>query len=98
MFAAVALVGYRLWMRVREAETTIEKLTARLAALELTQPLDVRQARAPKPGAVDVGGPQPLRQPSPNGLREGYRDQQPEVTRPVVTPPPLAASQRTPSI
>src|SRR6476660_10636040 len=34
MFAAVALVGYRLWMRVRGAETTIEKLTARVTVLE----------------------------------------------------------------
>jgi len=34
MFAAVALVGYRLWMRVREAETTIEKLTARVTVLD----------------------------------------------------------------
>lgn len=95
MFAAIALVGYRLWMRVREAETTIEKLTARIAALELTRPLDVARAPAPESSAVDVRAPQLLRQPSAN---EGYRDAQPEAATPVFTPPAVATSQRTPSI
>src|SRR5262245_20203401 len=98
LFAAVALVGYRLWMRVREAETTIEKLTARIAALEPTRPLDVRQADAPAPDAVDVRAAQPLREPSSHDLREGHRDQQPEATKPVVTPKPVAISPDTPSL
>ena len=63
MFAAVALIGYRLWMRVREAETTIEKLTARVAALELTRPIDVRPAPTPEPDTVEVPTPQPFRKP-----------------------------------
>ena len=84
MFAAVALVGYRLWMRVREAETTIEKLTARVAALELTRPVDVRQTHAPEPSLVDVRPPQPERAPLPT----------PDPPTPVVAPPVVVTSER----
>jgi uncharacterized membrane protein len=98
MFAAVALVGYRLWMRIREAETTIEKLTARVAALELTLPIDVRQARAPEPSAVDVRPPQPLREPSPDHVPQCDGAQEPESPKPVVAPPVVVASLRTPSV
>ena len=41
MFAAVALVAYRFWMRLRETETALEKLAARIGALELTGTIDV---------------------------------------------------------
>ena len=34
LFAAAALVGFRLWMRLRETESALGKLTARVAALE----------------------------------------------------------------
>jgi uncharacterized membrane protein len=85
MFAAVALVGYRLWMRVREAETTIEKLTARVAELEVTHPTDVRPARAPEPGSVDARPLQPVRAPSPI----------PEPAKPTVALPATVTAART---
>src|SRR6476659_3070048 len=34
LYAAAALVGFRLWMRLRETESALGKLTARVAALE----------------------------------------------------------------
>ena len=34
LYAAAALVGFRLWMRLRETEAAVGKLTARVAALE----------------------------------------------------------------
>src|SRR5262245_14164034 len=77
MFAAVALVAYRLWMRVREAETTIEKLTGRVAALELTRPIDVPLRRTPGSNPVDVRPPQPFHEPSSN---------QPEPPKPAAVP------------
>src|SRR5262245_31843513 len=85
LFAAVALVGYRLWMRVREAETTIEKLTARVAALELTGPMDVRPSRAPEPRTVDARPPQPVRAPSPI----------PEPVKPTVALPAAVTAERS---
>ena len=38
LFAAVALIGFRLWMRLREADLAIEKLTERVIALEHARP------------------------------------------------------------
>lgn len=83
IFAVVALIGYRLWTRVREAETTIEKLTARVAALELTRPLDVRAVREPEPSAVTALQPQPHRELSPNA----------GATTVVAAPPRVAATE-----
>jgi uncharacterized membrane protein len=94
MFAAVALFGYRLWLRIREAETTIEKLTARVAALELTRSIDVRPARTPEPGTVEVRTPQPLREPPPNYLRQGYGGQAPEPPKPDVASPVVVRAER----
>ena len=82
MFAAVALVGYRLWMRVREAETTIEKLTARVTVLEqvTTEPGPPRQTPAHK--KADVITPAVAGQAGPlSGVQQ-------EVPPPAWQPPP----------
>jgi uncharacterized membrane protein len=54
LFAAVALVAYRFWKRLREAETALGTLTARVAALEMTGAIDVRPSRAAEPRPIVV--------------------------------------------
>jgi uncharacterized membrane protein len=82
MFAAVALVGYRLWMRVREAETTIEKLTARVTVLEqvTTAPGPPRQTPAHKKADVIT--------PAVAGQTGSLSGVQQEVPPPAWQPPP----------
>lgn len=53
LFAAVALVGFRLWMRLRETSSAIEKLTARITALEETRSPLERTVQAPPARAVE---------------------------------------------
>jgi uncharacterized membrane protein len=53
LFAAAALFGFRLWMRLRESESALEKISERVAILERLQPIPtVRPTPAPSPIAA----------------------------------------------
>jgi uncharacterized membrane protein len=83
MFAAVALFGFLLWMRVREAETTIERLTARVAALEATPVTEVRRSPTPEPSTIIARPPAPPRPP-----------REPEAAPPTVAVPAAVIAER----
>jgi uncharacterized membrane protein len=79
LFAAAALVGLRLWMRLRETESALGKLTARVAALEhVRMPEAQRPAKAPE----IVQAPHQPQPPAPR-------------PRPQSAPPPPVAIQPT---
>ena len=53
LFAALALIGFRLWMRLRETAAALEKLAGRVAALEHpSTPEAPRPAPTPMPAPV----------------------------------------------
>jgi len=105
LYAAAALVGFRLWMRLRETEAAVGKLTARVAALEDMRPDAERSAKAPdilgRSGDRPVPkvelpkieqAPQPPQSTSPEPLTPAPRPRpQPAA------PPPSAIQPTTPS-
>ena len=105
LYAAAALVGFRLWMRLRETEAAVGKLTARVAALEDMRPDAERSAKAPdilgRSGDRPVPkvelpkieqAPQPPQSMSPEPLTPAPRPRpQPAA------PPPSAIQPTTPS-
>jgi uncharacterized membrane protein len=54
LFAAVALIGFRLWTRLQRTDSTIKALAARVAALEHTRSPLERTVQAP---SVHAAGP-----------------------------------------
>jgi uncharacterized membrane protein len=97
LFAATALVGFRLWMRLRETESALEKLSARVAALEhLRLPEAPRSAKAPEVvrRAEDRAVPkieQAPQQPRPPSPEPSL----PPRPRPQAATPPAVAIQAT---
>jgi uncharacterized membrane protein len=97
LFAAVALVAVRLWMRLQATSSAIEKLSARVAALEQThspfeRTVPASPAPAPRPAgantAVDPAMAAPAAKPAADVSRE--RVQQPGVRDAPPPPKPLA--------
>ena len=84
LFAAVALLAYRFWRRLREAETALGKLTARVAVLEMPGPADVRPPRAAEPRPLAAAPAPPLEE---SGARSEAR---PAPARPAVASSPLS--------
>jgi uncharacterized membrane protein len=91
LFAAVGLIGYRLWMRLHETESAIERLTQRIAAVELARgsiPSPVVPApQSPGARAVSVPAVAALPPPSP-----------PAPPRAAVAAPVTTVSEQPPSI
>ena len=85
LFAAAALVGFRLWTRLRETESALGKLTARVAALEDMRPDAQRSATAPEITGRSEDRPLPKIEQAP----------EPPRPRPQPAAPPPAAIQPT---
>ena len=94
LFGAFALIGFRMWMRLRETSSAIKALTERVIALEQAQPLTgTRLAREPErtaPGAAIVHAALPT---SPVPREPIVRPR----TQPVA-PPPTPERRPTPSV
>jgi uncharacterized membrane protein len=79
LFAAVALIGFRLWMRLRETDLAIERLTERVIALEYertSEAVPVREGRRVEEAAAGPVPSAPVEPPT-----------KPIVQRPVAPPP-----------
>ena len=109
LFGALALIGFRMWMRLQETSSAIEALTERVIALEQAQPLTgTRLAREPEPkrpsaAIVDAMVPASAVPREPT-VRPHVRQAPPPPTPPTPMPtptplaaPPVVAAQRAPS-
>src|SRR5262249_29710489 len=98
VFAVVALVGYRLWMRVREAETTIEKLTARVTVLEQVTTAPGPSRQTPAHQKADVITPAAGGQSGPvSGIQQEVPPPEWQPPSPIFVPPVVAGSELSPS-
>lgn len=100
VFAAAALVGFRLWMRLRETESALGKLTARVAALEDVGQEAPRPAKAPEVLGRSEDRPLPKIEPKIEQAPQQPRSPSPEPAlpprpRPQAATPPAVAIQAT---